>query len=239
MCFAPFPTYCLVGVDIHSVTHYLAKLELSNLPSCDHHAHISAVHSMQSSESDWAGLPAPLLQVQRERPADDTIAAHGRRSIPFPPCLRLAMLPCARCVPCNLTVSHAAMQIIAARLQYSGHRRRMQLTCRDWAAAAKLSCIKLEVTETEADERHVGLLGVLTCHSTPSLDASSDCCVGMLHADPSSGCHRLRFLICDINCLTLRWLPRSSLNRYRRPTPGRQGAGGAMQRRRAARGQTP
>ena len=53
------------------------------------------------------------------------------------------------------------MQIIADCLERPGHRRRMQLTCRDWAAAAKPRYIKLEVSETEADRQHVGLLGVL------------------------------------------------------------------------------
>ena len=74
--------------------------------------------------------------------------------------------------PRSLSVLHASMQIIADSLERSGHRRRMQLTCRDWAAAAKPSCIKLEVAETEADERHVGLLGVLTCHH--GIDATSE-----------------------------------------------------------------
>ena len=80
---------------------------------------------MQSAMSGWAGLPTTLLQVRI--PCID-------RMVLGPPCSRRC--PDLGNVPPSTQVGQLCAQAIADSLEHSGHRRRMQLTCRDWAVAA-------------------------------------------------------------------------------------------------------
>ena len=79
-----------------------------------------------------------------------------------------------------LTVLYGLMQLIAQCLEHSGHRRRMQLTCRDWAAATTPSCTKLDITESEAKRQTGSLLGAPIPLKEASLNHCTKRCDGTL-----------------------------------------------------------
>ena len=119
---------------------------------------------MPSSRSDWDGLPLQLLQVQLRSLRSKHIhnSANDHVCSPQPLEDNYWIAPCrGSASQCDAIVS-LCVQSIAACLDREGHRRRMQLTCRAWAAAASPTRLHLPILSSKNDATLDGMLHIRT-----------------------------------------------------------------------------